>query len=189
MNVAHWRKMTWVLAIWTALWAVFIVIRVVGILSKSCSSDILGAAFSGDNDCVEIAVNGKAEVAIGRGFGLMFLWLIGFAVLGAVWFMTREKKRTCPHCGNEVAKGLTACANCGYDFVLGRNPAHAATAAAAPDATPVAATAAPAPSTAPPAWYDDAERPGHKRWWDGTAWGVRDDDPPAVGWAGQGTAT
>ena len=25
-------------------------------------------------------------------------------------------------------------------------------------------------------WYDDPERPGHKRWWDGSAWGMRDDE-------------
>jgi hypothetical protein len=23
-------------------------------------------------------------------------------------------------------------------------------------------------------WYDDPDRPGRKRWWDGTTWGVRD---------------
>ena len=28
----------------------------------------------------------------------------------------------------------------------------------------------------PEGWYDDSERPGHKRWWDGTAWGMRDDE-------------
>ncbi len=28
----------------------------------------------------------------------------------------------------------------------------------------------------PEGWYDDSERPGHKRWWDGTAWGRRDDE-------------
>jgi hypothetical protein len=31
------------------------------------------------------------------------------------------------------------------------------------------------PSLLPPAaWYGDPERPGQQRWWDGTAWGVRD---------------
>jgi hypothetical protein len=33
-----------------------------------------------------------------------------------------------------------------------------------------------AAATAPEGWYDDTERPGHKRWWDGTAWGARDDE-------------
>jgi hypothetical protein len=37
-------------------------------------------------------------------------------------------------------------------------------------------------SSVPQAWYDDPERPGHKRWWDGATWGVRDDEhPSAVG--------
>jgi Domain of unknown function (DUF4282)/Protein of unknown function (DUF2510) len=30
-------------------------------------------------------------------------------------------------------------------------------------------------------WYEDSERPGHKRWWDGTAWGMRDDEHPSAG--------
>lgn len=40
----------------------------------------------------------------------------------------------------------------------------------------VVEAAAPAAATAPEGWYDDSERPGHKRWWDGTAWGKRDDE-------------
>jgi hypothetical protein len=40
---------------------------------------------------------------------------------------------------------------------------------------PVAAPT-PAPDLPPTGWYDDPERPGHKRWWDGTAWGMRDDE-------------
>jgi hypothetical protein len=34
----------------------------------------------------------------------------------------------------------------------------------------------PATDLPPTGWYDDPERPGHKRWWDGTAWGLRDDE-------------
>ena len=30
-------------------------------------------------------------------------------------------------------------------------------------------------------WYEDSERPGHMRWWDGTAWGMRDDEHPSTG--------
>jgi hypothetical protein len=35
-------------------------------------------------------------------------------------------------------------------------------------------------AAAPEGWYDDSERPGHKRWWDGTAWGMRDDEHPSA---------
>ena len=48
---------------------------------------------------------------------------------------------------------------------------------AAPSITAAAATVA---STSPEGWYDDSTRPGHTRWWDGTAWGIRDDEHPAV---------
>jgi hypothetical protein len=33
--------------------------------------------------------------------------------------------------------------------------------------------------TAPEGWYDDPDRPGGKRWWDGTTWGMRDDEHPS----------
>jgi uncharacterized protein DUF4282 len=41
--------------------------------------------------------------------------------------------------------------------------------------------AEPAAAATPEGWYDDSERPGHKRWWDGTAWGMRDDEHPSAG--------
>jgi hypothetical protein len=48
---------------------------------------------------------------------------------------------------------------------------------AAPGASPAAgASAAPTATSSPEGWYDDSERPGHKRWWDGTKWGRRDDE-------------
>jgi hypothetical protein len=47
--------------------------------------------------------------------------------------------------------------------------------AAEPVVAEIAAAETPA-ATTPEGWYDDSERPGHKRWWDGTAWGRRDDE-------------
>lgn len=45
-----------------------------------------------------------------------------------------------------------------------------------------AAAAEPAAAESPQlaeGWYNDPDRPGHKRWWDGTAWGRRDDEAPS----------
>jgi len=50
------------------------------------------------------------------------LWFFGFIVLSLIWFMTRRKGRTCPHCGEDVKKGRTTCKNCGYDFTIGGKP-------------------------------------------------------------------
>lgn len=45
-----------------------------------------------------------------------------------------------------------------------------------PAAGASAVAAAPEAALPPAGWYDDSERPGHKRWWDGTTWGMRDDE-------------
>ena len=166
MNPHRWRKMTWVLYIWSGAFLVWIVAGVANIVSKSCS-DVVGSVFAGDATCADIALRGKATVATDFAFTRLLLWVLGVGVLALVWSLTREKKRMCPHCGEDVEKGVTACKKCGYDFVLGKNPAH--------DSAPV-----PVASTPPKNWYDDPDRPGHTRWWDGAAWGVRDDEHPSV---------
>ena len=171
--------MTWALVAWSGLVLAFIVFRVIQVATKSCSdSDFLNA------DCVKIEANGRAATALEYAFEGVVIWIVGFIVLAVVWFMTRPQARTCPHCGENVAKGLTACANCGYDFTLGGNPPLPSSAASSPAsgahvAASVAATPDPVAATPPEGWYDDTERPGKKRWWDGTAWGKRDDEHPS----------
>ena len=63
---------------------------------------------------------------------------------------------------------------------------RADTAAHRVDAVPHPAPSAPIVMTLAAGWYDDSARPGHKRWWDGAAWGVGDDEQPAVAAASSG---
>jgi hypothetical protein len=101
--------MTWALIIWSALMAIW----------------IIGGASS--TDCGQYADEAsKSGCEAGTGIGvaaLVFLWFLGFVVLGLVWFMTRPKdRRICPACGFAAKKGQTACANCGYDFAAAAAP-------------------------------------------------------------------
>ena len=54
------------------------------------------------------------------------------------------------------------------------------------DAEAEPAPPAPIAVTHAAGWYEDSDRPGHKRWWDGAAWGVGDDEQPAVVGASSG---
>jgi hypothetical protein len=77
-----WRKMTWAILIWTALFIVWGATGV-GAVSNEC------AGMTGD----ELATC-QAATAIGGGIGLTFifmLWFIGFIVLAIIWFMTRPR--------------------------------------------------------------------------------------------------
>ncbi len=102
MRRPHWRKMTWVLIVWSVL--------------------ILVWAVSGSaaNDCAAEATQLEREACeAGTGIGVALIFLIGFfgfAFFSLIWFMTRPKGRTCPACGETVKKGLTACPACGHDF-------------------------------------------------------------------------
>lgn len=102
MRRPRWRKMTWVLIVWSVLivlWAV------------------TGAA---GNDCASEATQLDREACeAGTGIGvalILFIGFIGFVFLSLIWLMTRPKGRVCPACGERVKKGLTACPSCKHDF-------------------------------------------------------------------------
>ena len=93
-----WRKMTWVLVAWTAA---IIVLSIAVSGSQTCQTDAgIVRVCSGGLD------GGKA----------LALWAGGFAVLSLIWVMTKPRTRLCSACGEDVMKGLTRCAKCGFDF-------------------------------------------------------------------------
>jgi hypothetical protein len=98
----HWRKMTWVLILWSAfilIWAI------AGGASNDCGSE---ATKLNQNAC---------DTGTGIGVAIiLFLGFIGFVFFSLIWFMTRPRGRDCPACGEKVKKGLTACPDCGHDF-------------------------------------------------------------------------
>lgn len=74
--------MTWVIVIWTALFAVW-GITGVGAVSNEC----VGKTGDELTTC-------QAATAIGGGIGLtliFILWFIGFIILSLIWFMSRPK--------------------------------------------------------------------------------------------------
>ena len=110
MRRPHWRKMTWVLIIWSAIILVW----------------AIGGGTSGANHCANQTGDAylsahTAQTACNTGVGIgvaaiLTLGFIGFVVLSLVWFMTRPKGRDCPACGTIVKRGRTRCGECGYDF-------------------------------------------------------------------------
>lgn len=110
MNPLRWRKMTWVLNIWNLIFLIWLIAGISDRASKNCPPN--------DNLCTS-----ASDVGTGIGVALiLFLWFMGFIILSIVWFMSRRRGRICPHCGEDVKKGQTACKKCGYDFTLGGNP-------------------------------------------------------------------
>ena len=76
-RIKRWRKMTWVLYAWTAVFAVWI------------TSGILGANCETGTDQYEQA---GCEVGTGVGVALVgTLGFMGFVVVSLIWFMTRPK--------------------------------------------------------------------------------------------------
>ncbi len=141
MSPLQWRKMTWVILIFTGLmaaWAYF------GLRGEVCSEYQVGTT---DREFCE------AGETIGTGLGASFvfcIWFVGFIILSIVWFMTRgganRAQRLCPVCGSQTKAGQTLCKKCGYDY------AAAAAAASYRPPTPMIETTgriAPAPAPLP----------------------------------------
>jgi hypothetical protein len=78
-----WRKATWALLVWTAIFAIWIV-GGVGSVSNNCAGQT-GDALTA---C-------QAGTAIGGGLAVTFIlviWFVGFVVIGLVWLMSRPKE-------------------------------------------------------------------------------------------------
>jgi hypothetical protein len=107
----HWRKMTWVLILWSAL---ILIWAIAGGASNDCGSQASNAAKSG------------CEAGTGIGVALiLFIGFFGFVFFSLIWFMSRPRGRDCPACGEKVKKGQTECPNCGHDFAAAAAAASA----------------------------------------------------------------
>ena len=111
------RRITQVLIAWTAV-AAFPAFLVYRNNKETCENSFLGQ-------------EGCEAVGAGPSFWEPFfsIWLVGLVLGGIVWaIFLRPRKRLCPACGHDVARGNTACQSCGHDF------AAALTAPSAPSA-------------------------------------------------------
>ncbi len=108
MNPFRWRKMSWLIIIFTAAMLAWLVSAVGS--QPACPPTVANCE----------AYQAGADIGSGIAASIIFVvWLIGFFVLAVLWFMTRGRHRVCPVCGNDVKKGRSACRKCGYDFVSG----------------------------------------------------------------------
>jgi hypothetical protein len=113
--IPRWRKMTWVILIWTAIFVIWTIAGINDRPSQNCAP--------GDQLCHDASDTGTG-IAVAL---IWILWFVGFIVLSIIWFMTRPKgRRDCPVCGHSVKPGEYLCKNCGYDFRTGHQVAAAA---------------------------------------------------------------
>lgn len=86
----HWRKMTWVILIWTAICLVWIVAGTSsGVSHNRAYCKAHTDAYFSMHDCLTASNTGT-----GIGVVLVFvLWFMGFVVLALIWFMSRPRAR------------------------------------------------------------------------------------------------
>lgn len=112
MHPLRWRKMTWVILVFTGLMLVL-------------TGGIIATGIDVGRECAEYAPNTpersgcETGSVIGSGLGvtaLFCVWFLGFIILSIIWFMSRPERRLCPVCGRDARKGQRRCTRCGYDF-------------------------------------------------------------------------
>jgi len=118
-GVLRWRKMTWLILVFSALMFLWMVAG--GSAADSVSSSEIQQCV-GDGSVLtyqECKDSLQAGADVGTGIGVAFifvLWFFGFVILSIIWFMTRPRGRSCPVCGENVRRGATVCKSCGLDF-------------------------------------------------------------------------
>jgi hypothetical protein len=78
----HWRKMTWALLLWTAAMGVFAV-RAARATAPECGAYGLKSKYFTREECLAATSAGIGVVPV------TLIWVLGLAVLGALWFITR----------------------------------------------------------------------------------------------------
>jgi len=102
MRRPHWRKMTWVLIIWSGLIVLW----------------VISGANAASHSCAKNHIAGETcNAATGLGIAvILFIGFIGFVFFSLIWLMSKPKRRDCPVCGEKVKRGLTVCPSCNHDF-------------------------------------------------------------------------
>ena len=109
MNPRRWRKMSWLIIIFTVVMAVWAVVAAAAAPDPECGQH---AAASPERDLCE------AREVVDAGFrvaALFCVWFPGFVILAMIWFVTRPRRRICPVCGTDTKKRQRPCRTCGFD--------------------------------------------------------------------------
>ena len=85
----HWRKMTWLLVVWTVGMGAWLVVgaATASNVALDCATDAAGVAVTAltRQECIATAGMGGGSRAAVIGS----LWLLGLVALAAIWFMSR----------------------------------------------------------------------------------------------------
>src|SRR5437879_10658837 len=97
MFFLHWRKMTWALWIWSAVFTVWIIAAISTRTSKDCPP--------GNQLCTDASDTGTGLAVV----LLILLWFLGFVVFSLILFMSCANHRECLACGSDVRTCICTC--------------------------------------------------------------------------------